>query len=138
MTKLVYEVIAEARKKRSKADKIQVLRDNESWALKDILRGTYDDVVQWLIPPGAPPYTPNDEQSVPSNLLRQNTQFRYFVKGGEGEKMMKAKREKNYLRLLEAIHPKDAELVVSMISKQTITGVTKNLVKEAFPGLIQK
>ena len=138
MTKLVYEVITEARKKRSKADKIQVLRDNESWALKDILRGTYDDVVQWLIPPGTPPYTPNDEQSVPSNLLRQNTQFRYFVKGGEGEKMMKAKREKNYLRLLEAIHPKDAELVVSMISKEAITGVTKNLVKEAFPGLIQK
>lgn len=138
MVKLVYEVIDETRKKRSKADKIQVLRDNESWALKDILRGTYDDVVQWLLPPGTPPYTPNEEQSVPSNLLRQNTQFRYFVKGGEGERVMKAKREKNYLRLLEAIHPKDAELVISMISKQSITGVTKAVVMEAFPGLIHK
>ena len=36
------------------------------------------------------------------------------------------------------VHPKDAELVISMISKQSITGVTKAVVMEAFPGLIHK
>ena len=77
MAKLIYEVIVEAGKKRSKAEKVECLKQNESWALKDILRGTYDDAVQWLVPVGAPPYTPNKEESTPSNLIRQNT-YRHF------------------------------------------------------------
>lgn len=138
MVKLVYEVIEEASKKKTKAEKIEVLRSNESWALKDILRGTFDEKVSWLIPEGKPPYTPSDDHNTSSNLLRQNVQFSYFVKGGKGENMMKAKREKIYITLLESIHPKDAELVIGMIGKTPpFKGITKKLVQEAFPGLIK-
>jgi hypothetical protein len=34
------------------------------------------------------------------------------------------------------VHPKDAELVIAMINKETPKGLTRPLVKEAFPGLI--
>lgn len=138
MVKLVYEVIEEASKKKTKSEKIKVLRSNESWALKDILRGTFDEKVSWLIPEGKPPYTPSEDHNSSSNLLRQNVQFSYFVKGGKGEKMMKAKREQIYITLLESIHPKDAELVIGMIDKKPpFKGITKKLVQEAFPGLIK-
>ena len=40
-----------------------------------------------------------------------------------------------FIGLLEAIHPKDAELVVQMINKQKVDGITKNVVMEAFPTL---
>lgn len=133
---LIHEVIEKTRKARTKAQKIEILRENESWALKDVLRGTYDSRVQWNIPSGAPPYTPADTHNVPSNLLRQNRQFRYFVKGLVGDEMLKAKREKLYIQLLESIDPNDAELVVQMVSKKSISGVTKNVIKEAFPGLL--
>ena len=48
-------------------------------------------------------------------------------------------REKMFLDIIESIHPKDAELVVQMINKDLkLKGITKSLVKEAFPGLILK
>jgi hypothetical protein len=138
MAKLIYEVIVEAGKKRSKAEKVECLKQNESWALKDILRGTYDDAVQWLVPEGAPPYTPNKEESTPSNLIRQNTQFKYLVDSRDARNVLKAKRENIYIRLLESIHPLDAEIVINMVSKKSIKGISKSVVQEAYPGLIQK
>lgn len=138
MVKLVHEVIEEASQKKTKKEKIDFLKSNESWALKDVLRGAFDDSITWLIPEGSPPYTPAQGHNSSSNLLRQNTQFSYFVKGGKGEQMMKPKREQIYITLLESIHPKDAELVISMVSKKLpYKGITKTLVKEAFPNLIR-
>ena len=137
MVKSVHEVIEETRKKRTKKDKIDYLRANESWALKDILKGTYDDSIQWNLPKGTPPYQANEQHSAPGNLLRENKKFAYFVKGGKGDKMMKAKREQIFIAILETIEPQYAELVIGMINKSTITGITKATVQEAYPGLIQ-
>lgn len=138
MAMLIYEVVEEAAKKKTKKEKIEVLKKNESWALKDVLRGTYDESISWNLPAGKPPYTPNQGHNSASSLLRQNVQFKYFVSGGPGETMMKAKREKLYVSLLESIHPKDSELVISMISKNPLKGISKSVVEEAFPNLIKK
>ena len=43
-----------------------------------------------------------------------------------------------FLDILETIHPQDAKLMLGMIAKQNIKGVTKALVSEAYPGLILK
>ena len=134
---LVCEVIQEAQKKKKKDAKIKVLKDNESWALKDVLRGSYDMTVKWNVPDSKPPYTPNLGQSSPSNLLKLNRQFRFFVQGGEGDAMQKFKRERLFIELLESIDPEDAELVCGMIAKKEIKGVKRNIVEEAFPGLLQ-
>ena len=136
MTKLIYEIIDLVRKQKTKKEKVDILKANESWALKDILRGTYDLRVQWNIPEGQPPFRPSREESVPGNLLRENTKFRYFVKGGQGDTLPKVKREAMFLGLLEGIHPKDAELVIAMINKTAIAGITKPIIEEAFPGLL--
>jgi hypothetical protein len=139
MVKSVHEVIEEARKKRTKSEKIEVLRANESWALKDILRGTFDDSVQWNLPTGTPPYQANEPHSAPGNLLREHMKFQYFVAGGKGDKMLKAKREQIFIGLLETVEPQDAELVIGMINKKIpVTGLTKATAQEAFPGLIVK
>ena len=138
MVKLIHEVLEEANKARSKADKIKILKENESWALKDVLRGTIDPAVQWWLPKGEVPYTASPESSPPSNLTRQNTKFTYFVKGSkEAEKLPQFKRERVFLGMLESIHPKDAELLVKMINKEAPKGITKNIVMEAFPSLIR-
>mgnify|MGYP006092643247 CR=1 FL=1 len=130
----IYEVLDLAAKKRHKEQKIEVLQANESWALKDVLRGTYDITVRWNLPVGAPPYTANSEHSYPTTLLRQNVQFQYFAVGGPD--MPSFKREKIFLSILEGVHPKDAEIVINMINKKPIEGISKPIVEEAFPGLI--
>ena len=136
MTLLVYEVIDKATKARKKEQKVEILQQNESWALKDVLRGTYDTTVRWNLPAGEPPYNPNDGHNSPSNLLKRNTDFRYFVQGGDGDKLPAYKRENIFIGLIEAIHPQDAKLVISMINKEKLGGVTRNVVEEAYPGLL--
>jgi len=135
---LIYEILEAASKARLKADKIKVLKDHDSWALRDVLRATYDSKIEFLIPDGEPPYTPNKPESVPSNLLRKNVDFKYIVKGGIREDMPAFKREKIYIGLLESIHPKDAKVVINMVNrKRPAPGITENIVKEAFPSLFK-
>lgn len=137
--KHIYEVLELVEKATKKEEKINILKSNETWALKDVLRATYDDSIQFLLPGGKPPYTASQEGSIPSTLLKQNVQFKFFVKGGPGEKLLPVKRERIFINVLEAVHPKDAELLVKMINKESLgKGITKKLVQEAFPGLITK
>ena len=137
MKQYVFEVFEELNKKRKKEDKIKVLKENESWALKDIIRGSMDSTVNWNLPTGAPPYTPAPEHSHPANLLRENTKFAYFVKGGKGDKVPAVKRERIFIGILEGVHPLDAQLVIGMINKEKPEGLTRPIVEEAFPDLLK-
>lgn len=135
----VHEIINKARKAKSRKDKIEVLQQYECWALKDLLRGTYDDLVKWNLPPGTPPYEPAKEDSIPSTLHKQHTKFKHFVSGLAGDKLPGVRRERLFIEMLEAIHPADAELLIGMKDKENIGGgITKKLVQEAFPKLIVK
>jgi hypothetical protein len=135
---LIYEILEAAGKARSKAEKIEILKGHDSWALRDVLRATYDDKVEFIIPGGEPPYTPNKPESIPSNLLRKNVDFKYIIKNGIREDMPAFKREKIYIGLLESIHPEDAKVVINMVNgAKPANGVTEKLVKEAFPNLIK-
>lgn len=135
----VYEILEKVENAKTKKDKIAILQKNEIMPLLDVLRGTFDETIQWNLPGGTPPYTPNNEESYPSTLLRQHRNFKYFVKGlRESSRLNPIRRERMFIDILEAIHPKDAELLVSMINKKSpVKGLTKSLVKEAFPQLIQ-
>ena len=132
---LTFEVLEKASKARSKEKKIKILQENETWALKDILIGTYSEEIEFNLPPGEPPYRASQPHNAPTNLQRKNTEFRYFFKGGPGDKMSALKREGLFIGLLESVHPEDAKLVINMINKVKIQGITKNVVMEAFPGL---
>ena len=140
VTKNVFEILEQVSKATKRDEKIAILKSyDQIWALKDLLRGSFDDTVQWNLPKGSVPYTPAEEASVPTNFMKQNTKFKYFVKGGIGDQMKAFKRERVFLDMVESIHPKDAELVVAMINKNLkVKGITKKLVEEAFPGLIKK
>ena len=63
--------------------------------------------------------------------------FKYFVKGGPGDKLQKVKREQMFIGILEGVHPEDAKLVISMINKQKPNGLSRPIVEEAFPKLLQ-
>ena len=137
MKQYVFEVFEEMRKKKTRAEKISVLKQNESWALKDVIGGSMDSTVEFNLPEGAPPYTAASAESHPTNLLKEHRQFKYFVKGGPGDKLPAVKRESIFIGILEGVHPLDAELVIGMINKETPKGLTKPIVEEAFPGLLR-
>lgn len=137
MAKLPHEVLEEMAKKRTKAEKVKVLKDNESWPLKDLIRGAMDSSVVWNLPPGAPPYTACEPHNAPASIMRENKKFGYFIKGGPGDKLPSYKRESIFIGILEGVHPSDAELVVGMINKEAPKGLSRPIVEEAFPGLLK-
>jgi hypothetical protein len=137
MVKFIHEILNEVGGKKKKADRIQILKTNESWALKDIIRGSMDETVQWNLPEGDPPYTACEPHNAPTNLIRENKKFRYFAKGGTGDSMIPAKRQNLFIGLIEGIHPLDAKLVIDMINKRVPKGLTREIVQEAFPGLLK-
>lgn len=135
----VHEVIELVMKEKSRAKKISLLQQYDTWALRDVLRGTYDDMVQWLVPLGDPPYEPAPEENPPSSLFKQHLKFKYFVKGLAGDQVNSVKRERMFIDMLEAVHPKDAELLLKMKDKKQLgNGITKKLVQEAYPDLIKR
>ena len=90
------------------------------------------------MPAGDPPYTACAAHNHPTTLTKQNGTFRFFVKGGQGDKMAKFKREQLFIGILEGVHPEDAKLVVNMINKRKIPGISRPVVEEAFPKLLPK
>ena len=135
----VFEVFDRVENAKTNEEKIEWLQKHNVHALRDVLRGTFDTVIEWNLPPGEPPYQANIPESVPSSLLKQHTQFKYFVKGPVSDGLTSVKREQMFIRLLEAIHPADAKVVIKMINnEQPSDSITKELVEEAFPTLILK
>jgi hypothetical protein len=137
MKQYVFEVFEALEKASKKEDKIKILKENESWALKDIIRGSMDKTVSWNLPGGEPPYTPAEDHNHPSSLMRENKNFKYFVKGGPGDKMPPFKRENIFIGMIEGVHPQEAKLIIGMINKEKPPSITRSLVKEVFPGLLQ-
>ena len=136
MNKYLFEVMQEVAKAKKKTDKVSILKQNETWALKDIIRGSMDKTVKWSLPDGEPPYTPAESHNHPTDLRRQNVKFKYFVQGMFMD-TPKFKKERMFLEMIEGVHPEDAKLVIGMINKKTPKGITRAVVEEAYPGLLQ-
>lgn len=134
----VFEIFEKVTKAKTRQEKILVLQQHKLPAVTDVLRGIFDDRIQWNLPGGTPPYNPAPPQSYPKTLRRSNINFKYLVKGiYESDHMLGPKRERVFIGMLESVHPEDAKILVSMINKKNpVKGLTKKLVQEAYPGLI--
>ena len=137
----IHEILTRVSTRQTKEERMDVLREYNCLALRDILKGGFDDTIMFILPEGAPPYSPANEENPPSNLHKMSKNFRYFAVGGPGERLPKMRVEQMLIRMLEAIHPKDAELVIAVKDKQLAgryRGLSKKLVEETFPTLIAK
>jgi hypothetical protein len=132
----VFEIFERFAEKKTRKEKIQYLKDNGIPAVRDVCRGIYDERLQFIIPEGKPPYTPNRPESVPSSLRRKHRDFGRYVKGAKSDGQPKYVIEKKYIQLLESIHAEDAEIVIDMVVRKAPKGLTKKIVEEAFPTLL--
>lgn len=126
---------------KTKAEKVNVLQENNTLALRNVLKGAFDDTIKFLLPEGSPPFKEANQNTPPSSLRKQSPRFKYFVFGGPGENLPRLKVESMFIKLLEAVPPSEAKVVILMKDKKLETefkGITKKLIQEAFPGLIAK
>lgn len=139
MEKEVFEIFEDFTKLKTKKDKVLFLQEQGNLvpAVKDVIRGCFDERLSFVLPEGKPPYTPNRPESVPSSLKMLHRQFGNFVQGSRAGQLSKLQIENQFIQMLESIHAEDALIVLDMVAKKSpVKGLTKKLVLEAFPKLL--
>lgn len=139
----VLDLVAAAK---TRVEKVEILQKYNCLGLRDLLKGAFDDSIQWELPQGDPPYNEFDIQKKGWEyeiryLNKTSKRLAYFVKGSPTLIQNTVKRERMFIDLLEMIHPRDAKLILLMKDKNMeghCKGLTKKLVQTAFPRLIAK
>ena len=135
---LLSEVLAKVSKQRTKAKKIQVLKENESLHLKSVLIWNFDDTVVSVLPEGPVPFDKNEAPAGTEHtyLAHEHKILYNFIKGGN-DFLKPVKREQLFIQLLEGLHEDEAEVICLMKDKKLTDKykVTKAVVTEAFPDI---
>jgi len=133
----MHEFLLKVSKFKKTEQKIDALRQNDTFALRTILQGVFDPKVEFLLPPGDPPYKPNELVDQEHILHREADKIRYFVKGFYPT-LHQNKREMMFVEMLERVAPDDAKLLIAMKDKKLpFRGITIEHVLKGLPGLIQ-
>ena len=160
----IFEILDLVSKQRSKAKKVEVLKDYEHDSLKSLFIWNFDETVISLLPEGEVPYGDADDQSVYSGTLSENLakeakggesatgqdmdgrgksslrreyqNLYHFVKGGNNS-LNSIRREMMFINLLRGLHPREAQLLCLVKDKklQTQYKITHDIVKEAYPDI---
>ena len=137
MKLLMHEVLQKVSNAKTKKEKIVLLKQLNSNALRMILIINFDESVVSLLPPGNVPYTPNDApEGTEHTLLEKEARLlHHFFKGGSN--VSQNKRESMFIQMLEGLNSGEAEALV--LAKDKKIGkrwkITKACVSEAFPAI---
>ena len=127
--------------KAEETDRVSVMQNfgQKYTSFTDYLRCVFDERIQFLLPDGKPPYRPADPSAVPSTWHKKHMNLKYFIKVGVSDSMSQVKRERMFIEMLESVHPEDALIICKMIDKKTtVKKLTKKIVNETFPNLIEE
>ena len=141
----LHEKFEKIGKEKSIKKKQQLLKEYDTPGLRSILRSTYDDTIQWIVPDSRPPVEPNDAPDFDLggvNLENEGLKLgRFVLVNGQvpqqGLGLKKVKREQLFIQLLESLHSSESELLLNMVKgRLPYKGLTVGLVNDTFPGLI--
>lgn len=137
MQLLMNEVLQKVSNAKTKAQKIKLLNEYNSPALRALLIANFDESVISMLPDGDVPYKPNDapEETEHTKLIQEYRKLYLFFKGGAN--ISQARRETLFIQLLEGLHAKEAE-VLSLVKDKKIGKrwkITRQCVEEAFPSI---
>lgn len=139
--KLISEIFDEIKQRESKEDKIAVLRYNSSWALRNVLKGTFDPNIKFVINWVPSSYVPNDAPDGLGYTTIAQELGRAYLFELDNPKVSPSltleRKEQLLVQILEALEKTEADVYMNMILKdQKVEGLTYEIVKEAFPDLL--
>ena len=137
MQLLMNEILQKVSNAKTKAQKIKLLNEYNSPALRAILIANFDESVISMLPEGKVPYKPNDapEETEHTKLIQEYRKLYLFFKGGAN--ISQARRETLFIQLLEGLHAKEAEVLCLVKDKKIGKRwkITRQCVEEAFPSI---
>ena len=137
MQLLLNEVLQKVSNAKTKAQKIKLLKEHNTPALRSILIANFDESVISMLPDGEVPYKKNDapEDTEHTKLAHEYRKLYLFFKGGAN--VSQTRRETLFIQLLEGLHEKEAE-VLTLVKDKKIGKrwkITRQCVEEAFPNI---
>ena len=134
----VHEILELVDSQRTKAKKIEILREYNDLALKAILIWNFDPTAISVLPDGPVPYKENE---VPvgtdhTSLRREWKNLYHFVKGGN-DRLSAIRRETMFVQMLEGLHPEEAKIVCLVKDKdlESKYKITYDMVQQAYPDI---
>ena len=134
----VHEILELVDSQRTKAKKIEILREYDDLALKAILIWNFDPTAISVLPEGPVPYKENE---VPigtdhTSLRREWKNLYHFVKGGN-DRLSAIRRETMFVQMLEGLHPEEAKIVCLVKDKdlESRYKITYDMVQQAYPDI---
>ena len=133
---LINEIFLKVNNAKDKPKKIDVLRQYDKPALRQILKGCFDPKIQWELPEGIPPYIENDVPAGTEHtlLINETKKLWHFVKGADAA-TNKLQKETMFIQMLEGLHKDEAKVLLDMKNgtlNKTYKGLTADMVREAF------
>jgi len=131
----IFEILELVSKQRTRAKKIEVLKQYETDSLKAILIWNFDETVVSMLPEGEVPFEKND---VPvgtdhTSLRKEWRNLYHFVKGGN-DSLSKTRRESMFIQILEGLHPSESEILCLVKDKELESKykLNKSVVESAY------
>ena len=136
MKLMISEIIQKAHNAKTKAEKVKILKANNSQSLRSLFIWNYDDSVVSVIPEGEVPYKANEapQGTEHTSLELEARKLYYFVKGG-ADQLPGVKKENMFIQMCEGLHKDEAAILCLVKDKQLGKKfrITKAVVTEAFP-----
>jgi len=139
--KNIHEVFDEFEEAKNKKERMKVIEKNLSPTLVKVLQLAFHPQYKWKITELPDSYKiPNDVlpgltfDGLPAQLRR----LYMFEEGNPtAETLTPKRREELLLQMLESIEPREAEVIIGILSKDLgVKGLDYKFVKEAFPQLL--
>ena len=136
MDLLISEILDKVSKAKTKQNKVALLKQYNSPALRMVIKSSFDPKIKWALPEGEVPFKRNEapagtEHSV---LAYESRKLYHYIKGGNGD-LSQSKRETMFVQMLEGLHESEADVLVAAkdgVLHQMYKGLSANVVKEAF------
>ena len=136
MDLLISEILDKVSKAKTKQNKVALLKQYNSPALRMVIKSSFDPKIKWALPEGEVPFKRNEapagtEHSV---LSYESRKLYHYIEGGNGD-LSQRKRETMFVQMLEGLHETEADVLVAAkdgVLHQMYKGLSANVVKEAF------
>lgn len=133
--KTLIEIFQEVQDADTRVKRQEILKENDSFALRTILQLNYDKTIDLDLPSGQPPFTENE---APAGKLDS------VIKGlGDCTKLNrhpKIKKERMFISILESVSKDDAKIICRAKDKKLeklFSRVSESLVKSIWPQFVK-
>ena len=135
-TPSIAEVLKKVNNAKTKDKKIAVLRQNNTDALRMVIKSSFDPKIKWAMPEGQVPYKPNEapEGTEHTLLVQEARKLWRFIEGADNT-TPRMRKETMFIQMLEGLHEDEAKVLCYAKDKclhQVYKGLSHEVVKTAF------